>query len=403
MIRRSENKPINLPYAAADSVSRQGGVAGERAFHTAETNLQVKYQAAEFPQTQWGPMSNRTLVVAAAICSFAAPALAPAALAQPGGASGLPTPEVIAKAGAFKPPRLSAYAQKLASQPDMTGSWKPLDPKDAGHGPVFDPEHAVWPPNQPQPGEATFGPVAGTYIKGIPYRPEYQRRYEALIKETTEGKSRDTFAACAPFGVPRMLGATPTSFDIVQAPEIIDWNNNYGRSQRRIFLDGRPHPAPGTMDPTWSGHSIGRWEGDTLVVDTVNLIGGYLDETPAPYSDQLHLVERIRLIDTNILEDRMTFTDPVMLEKPWVVTRYYRRGVGSGPGSGLSREDAPPPPADKGPYVQGGDKIVRDFFELNDRPCVPNVRMDENGFQVMLLPAEIEAAAAKAKAGSPVK
>lgn len=338
-------------------------------------------------------MQKPSLAVAVALCLLACPAFA-----QPGGASGLPSPDVIAGAGRFKPQHLTAYAQKLASQPDMTGSWKPLDPKDAGQGPVFDPEHAVWPARL-QPGESTFGPLPGTYIKGIPYKPEYQRKYEALIKEATEGKSRDTFAACFPFGVPRMLGATPTSFDIVQAPEIIDWNNNYGRSQRRIFLDGRPHPAPGAMDPTWSGHSIGHWEGDTLVVDTVNLIGGYFDETPAPYSDQLHMVERIRLIDTNILEDQMTFTDPVMLEKPWVVTRYYRRGVGSGPGSGRSREDASPPapPPNVGPYAQGGDRIVRDFFELNDRPCAPNVRMDENGFQVMLLPAEIEAEAAKAK------
>lgn len=324
----------------------------------------------------------------------------PPAWAQPGGPRGLPTPEVIAKANSFKPPRLADYAAKLAAQPDMTGAWKPLDPADAGPGPIFDPEHGVW-SGRLQPGESTFGPLPGTYIKDIPYKPEYRKRYEALIKETTEGKSRDTFAACFPFGTPRMLGATPVSFDIVQAPEIIDWNNNYGRSQRRIFLDGRPHPEPGAMDPTYSGHSIGHWDGDTLVVDTVNLIGGYFDETPAPYSDQLHMVERIRLIDTNILEDKMTFTDPVMLEKPWVVTRYYQRWYGSGPGSGVPRDKpAPAPPPKVGPYIQGGDRIVRDFFELNDRPCTPNVRMDENGFQVMLLPAEIEAEAAKAKGAS---
>ena len=321
------------------------------------------------------------------------------ALAQPGGVSGLPDPALIARAGAYQPPRLTDYAAKLAVQPDMTGAWKPLDPINAGPGPLFDPAHGVWPARL-APGEATFGPLPGTYIKDIPYNAEYRKTYEALIKETTEGHSRDTFAACFPFGTPRMQGATPVSFDIIQAPEVVLWSNNYGRSERRIFLDGRPHPAPQAMDPTYSGHSIGHWEGDTLVVDTVNLIGGYYDETPAPYSDKLHMVERIRLIDTNILEDQMTFTDPVMLEKPWVVTRYYRRGVGQGPGSGVPRDKAPPPPPPVNGYAQGGDKIVRDFFELNDRPCVPNVRMDEHGFQVMMLPAEIEAEAAARKAKS---
>lgn len=319
------------------------------------------------------------------------------ALAQPGGASGLPEPALIARADSFSPPLLTQYAAKLASQPDMTGAWKPLDPINAGPGPLFDPAHGVWPARL-APGEATFGPLPGTYIKDIPYNAEYRKRYQALIKETTEGHSRDTFAACFPFGTPRMLGATPVSFDIIQAPEVILWSNNYGRSERRIFLDGRPHPAPEAMEPTYSGHSIGHWEGDTLVVDTVNLIGGYYDETPAPYSDKLHMVERIRLIDTNILEDQMTLNDPVMLERPWVVTRYYWRGVGQGPGSGVPRDKAPPLPPPVNGYIHGGTTIVRDFFELNDRPCIPNVRMDENGFQVEMLPAEIEAEAAARKA-----
>jgi hypothetical protein len=338
---------------------------------------------------------SKSILAASAVLALAC---AGAALAQPGGPSGLPNPDLIAHADSYKPAHLADYAQKLASQPDMTGAWKPMDPSNAGAGPIFDPEHTAWPADRLAPGEATFGPLPGTYIKGIPYTADYRKKYEALIHETTEGKSRDTFAACFPFGVPRMLGATPVSFDIVQAPEVMDWNNNYGRSQRRIFLDGRPHPAPGAMDPTWSGHSIGRWEGDTLVVDTVNLIGGYFDETPAPYSDKLHMVERIRLIDTNILQDQMTFTDPEALERPWVVTRYYRRWVGQGPGSGVPRDKAPPPPPSVGGFAPGGTKVIRDFFELNDRPCIPNVRLDENGFQVMLLPAEIEAEAAKAKA-----
>jgi hypothetical protein len=75
------------------------------------------------------------------------------------------------------------------------------------------------------------------------------------------------------------------------------------------------------------------------------MVPAYFDETPAPYSDQLHMVERVRLIAPNILQDQATFTDPVTMTKPWIVTRYFRRNVGK-----------------------------REYLELNDRLCVPNVR-----------------------------
>jgi hypothetical protein len=266
-----------------------------------------------------------------------AASLAPSAFAQ--GLGGFPSPEIIANADKFEPPKLTEYAVKLAQQPDMTGAWSLMQPKGAGIGPTFDPINTFWPP-QPVAGEALFGPIAGTYIKNIPYTPEYQKKYEDLVKETLEGKSRDTFAACVPYGVPRMIADSPVPFDIIQSPEVMFWYNDYGRTERRIFLDGRKHPteptSTGAVGRTYSGHSVGHWEGNTLVVETVAMFGGYFDETPAPFSDQITMIERLRLIDTNILEDQMTFTDPVAFTKPWVVTSYFRRG---GPVIG-----APPPP-----------------------------------------------------------
>jgi hypothetical protein len=164
------------------------------------------------------------------------------------------------------------------------------------------------------------------------------------------------------------------------------WYNDYGRTERRLFLDGRKHPTEptptGEFGRTYSGHSIGHWEGNTLVVETVGMFGGYFDETPAPFSDQISMVERMRLIDTNILEIRMTLTDPVPFEKPWVVTRYFRRGPRQRPPAAVATSAA----------VPASDQITRGtFINLNDRPCVPNVRMDENGFQVTILPQELEA------------
>lgn len=308
-----------------------------------------------------------------------------AALAQ-SGVIGLPSADIIARANSYDPPKVGDYAEKLAEQPDMMGQWMPMQPIGAGRGPTWDPVNTFWPP-QPPPEEQGFGPMPGTYIKGIPYKPDYQKKYRDLIDETLQGKSRDTFAACFPYGVPRMIGDSPTYFDIVQSPELMIWYSRYGRTERRIFLDGRAHPPSiddnGEDDHTYSGHSVGHWEGVTLVVDTVNMIAGYFDETPAPFSNQVHLVERLRLIGANILEDQITVTDPVMLEKPWVVTRYFKRMAGAPTGARAQAK----PIAD--------DAIPHTLMNLDDRPCVPNVKIDQNGFQVILLPQDIEAAKAK--------
>lgn len=185
---------------------------------------------------------------------------------------------------------------------------------------------------------------------------------------------------------------SPVPFDIIQSPEVMFWYNDYGRTERRIFLDGRAHPTEptptGEFGRTYSGHSIGHWEGNTLVVETVGMFGGYFDETPAPFSDQISMVERMRLIDTNILEIRMTLTDPVAFEKPWVVTRYFRRGPRQRPPAAVATSAAVGASAG----VPASDQITRGtFLNLNDRPCVPNVRMDKNGFQVTILPQELDA------------
>ncbi len=311
---------------------------------------------------------------------------------------GLPSPELIQNADHFDPPRLTEYATKLAQQPDMTGLWFGLAPKDAQGGPIFDPEHAIYGKAQVQ-GESGFGPTPGTRMTNIPYTDEYQKRYDEYVKEALAGKSRDDFAACVPYGVPRMIGDSPVPFDIIQSPEMISWYNDYGRTERRIFLDGRKHPTmptiTGEFGPTYSGHSVGHWEGNTLVVDTVGMLGDNFDETSAPYSPELHMVERIRLIDANILEIQFTFTDPVAFTKPWVVTRYFQRT------SGAFVMPAAPAGGEGSAAAAPAKPIPRAFINLNDRPCIPNVEMDEDGYQRTILPAEQEARdAAKAKAAA---
>jgi hypothetical protein len=96
---------------------------------------------------------------------------------------------------------------------------------------------------------------------------------------------------------------------------------------RRIPTDGTKHPTPiDDIDPTYMGDSVGQWDGDTLVVDTVGLRGDTVfDASGAMHSDKMHIVERIRLISSDKLEDHMTIDDSEAFTKPWEVTHIYDR------------------------------------------------------------------------------
>jgi hypothetical protein len=94
---------------------------------------------------------------------------------------------------------------------------------------------------------------------------------------------------------------------------------------RQIWIDGRGHPPADELEPTFMGHSIGKWEGDTLVIDTVGLRNEpWLDGGGNVSSKQLHMVERYQRLDHDTMKIELTLDDPVALTKPWV-RRGYRR------------------------------------------------------------------------------
>jgi hypothetical protein len=95
---------------------------------------------------------------------------------------------------------------------------------------------------------------------------------------------------------------------------------------RIIYLDGRGHP-PDIMDyPHWEGHSIGRWEGNTLVVDTIGIKEGtWLDSGGFEHSDKLHLIERFEKTDQNTIKWTVTVEDPVFYLRPFTYSRNLRR------------------------------------------------------------------------------
>jgi hypothetical protein len=144
---------------------------------------------------------------------------------------------------------------------------------------------------------------------------------EALYKErqATNGKD-DPEARCLPTGVPRR---DPYPFKIVQAPSLvlILFEGNV-HSYRQIFLD-RSHPKD--LEKNWWGDSIGHWEGDTLVVDTVGLNDKtWLDLDGHPHSDQLHVTERYTRPDAGHISIQFTLDDPIAYSHPWSVTEVSR-------------------------------------------------------------------------------
>jgi len=135
--------------------------------------------------------------------------------------------------------------------------------------------------------------------------------------------SRDPFlTSCAPYGIPRLMNYVGP-FEILQTPGRVIMLFEGGNALRQIWTDGRGHPAD--LDPSWMGHSIGHWEGDTLVVDTVGLTDKtWLDTAGHPHSDALRVTERIRRTDHDTLENTLTFDDPKTYTRPWSSKIIYR-------------------------------------------------------------------------------
>jgi hypothetical protein len=157
--------------------------------------------------------------------------------------------------------------------------------------------------------------------RALPNQPEPEMLSWAavLTKQRTENYSADDpEARCIPAGVPR---ATPYHYQIVQTPSLvlmlIEGNIH---TFRQIFLDRKEHLK--LSQPLWYGDSIGHWEGDTLVVDTIGFNDKFwFDMAGHPHTSQLHVIERYRRRDFGDLDVQVTIDDPGAYTTPWVVNR----------------------------------------------------------------------------------
>jgi hypothetical protein len=158
-----------------------------------------------------------------------------------------------------------------------------------------------------------------------PEEPEMQPWAEEKYKAARVGRAPNefgrqdldpTFSGCMPQGPTDLMLDEFRTFELRQFPDEVLFLFDQDHLVRRIYLDGRGHPE--SSPSMWMGHSIGKYEGDTLVVDTVGLNDKTrVDRAGHPHSDALHFVERIRRVNQNSLEYVVTIDDPKTYKKPW--------------------------------------------------------------------------------------
>jgi hypothetical protein len=174
-------------------------------------------------------------------------------------------------------------------------------------------------------------------FSNVPTGPNDTKNPEAPF--TVEGKKRfdankpgygprvtmqrnDPIGRCEPMGLIRNLNAEITephpTFRIAQTPGRIIQFFEYRHDWREIWMEGQKLPKWDEVDPKWNGYSVGRMEGDTLVVETTGLDErAWLDKWGYPLSEQIHVEERYRRLDAQTLELTITITDPLLYTKPW--------------------------------------------------------------------------------------
>ena len=197
-----------------------------------------------------------------------------------------------------------------AQVPDLSGDWGA--PLGGGGGSFIISD----------PGEKK----TGTPQDDTPYQPWALAK---LNSERPEGGPRATFENttdprikyCDPIGVPRIY-LVPTQFRFVQTADIVYILYQYGPTWRPILM-GRPHRQD--PDPTWWGDSVGKYEGDTLVVDSIGFNDKtWLDHVGRPHSDEMHLVEKFKRINHDTLQLDLIFDDPKAYTKPWAGQKIFK-------------------------------------------------------------------------------
>lgn len=182
----------------------------------------------------------------------------------------------------------------------------------------------------PRTGENRLDPSVSlrpSPIPDPPLKPEYievWREKQAEIRAANErGEPPAThYTHCIPDGMPAMMmGMFP--MEVLESPGQVTIIQEAYNQVRRIYLDEEQIDVE-DAEPRFWGHSVGKWEGDTLVVDTIG-IKEYVQFRNVPHSNQMRIKERIRLVSDDLMEDVVTVEDPVYLTGPWTWKWMYER------------------------------------------------------------------------------
>lgn len=189
-------------------------------------------------------------------------------------------------------PNLSAPSPRTADgHPDLSGVWNP------------NPRHLR-------------DIAVDLKAENVPLQPWAKALFEQRATGSQSAVEPD--ANCLPQGVPK-IDTAPAPWKVVQSPDLIVIIYEAFNLWRQIFLDGRDF-AP-DLNPTWMGYSVGKWDGDTLVVESRGFNGkAWLDQLGRPSTDALHVTERFHRKDFGHLDIQVTIDDPKAYTKPWTVT-----------------------------------------------------------------------------------
>ena len=203
-----------------------------------------------------------------------------------------------------------AQAQSAANPPDLTGIWG---------------IYRGGPGSDPKSSDAKFRPPPPSPLA---LKPEYDKPYQARRAAEAEAAKRgeqlaNPGAECIPYGVPTMMSIAIYPVEFIQTPKQVTIISEAFSEVRRVYMD-RPQAKLEDVAPGFYGRSVGHWDGDTLVVDTVG-IKPTVTLRGMPHSAQMRVTERIRMLSPEVLHDQITIDDPVVLEKPYTYTTAYKR------------------------------------------------------------------------------
>jgi hypothetical protein len=192
----------------------------------------------------------------------------------------------------------------LSNAPGQDGLWLPVDARlsvpDVGQG-------------RGPGGSAGVPKYPNLKYSEVPFQPWARALLDYRLDNPFEPHSR-----CKPSGGPRQI-MTPYGIEFAEMPalnQIFIMDVGGPHTYRQIFMDGREHPK--NLVPSFYGHSVGRWDGDTLVVDSIGFNETFwMDREGSPHTDRLHLIEKFTRIDSNLIKYEATIDDPGAYTAKW--------------------------------------------------------------------------------------